>query len=222
MHGALFTWWRILKVNRRNKMLREFTYLVLIFISALFVIKVITVGKKNKKVSTYTLSKKEKLIYFICLTLIISAYSIIIGSLAVNLIIAPKYTNLFLSFQYFWVGVLFSVFGLVILFVSILSLRSSFVIDIGLSQNNKLITRGIYKYIRHPLYLGYILLSCGFFLMVTKMFIVANILIILITCLGWYLYTVLEENFLVKCYKNYTEYKSITGRFLPKLKFKLR
>lgn len=78
---------------------------------------------------------------------------------------------------------------------------------------NKLVTTGIYKKIRHPIYLGWVLLNIGAFLFIgTQLSLCISVLFILF----WYLEARSEERFLETRFKSYKEYKKKTGMFLPK------
>ncbi len=60
-------------------------------------------------------------------------------------------------------GLLFIIIGLVIRMAAIKTLAGQFTYTVKIVDDHKLITSGIYKYIRHPSYLGqaFILLGCG-------------------------------------------------------------
>lgn len=71
-------------------------------------------------------------------------------------------------------------------------------------------TRGIYRYVRHPMYLSLLLFGAG----ATIMFLWTLIPLIL---LGTVLYhkIILEERFLAECYADYDSYKASTKRLIP-------
>lgn len=82
------------------------------------------------------------------------------------------------------------------------------------TENNKLTTRGIYKFIRHPMYTG--LLIIGFSLMISSLSTLTIIIyIFLIAILD--LKASLEERMLIRIHKDYKDYIKNTRRFIPYL-----
>ena len=78
----------------------------------------------------------------------------------------------------------------------------------------KLITHGVYSNIRHPIYLGRILLNLGFLIIlpIIPMLVVAVVFIML-----WYIVALYEEKLLVKRFgKRYHKYKEKVPMFIPK------
>jgi protein-S-isoprenylcysteine O-methyltransferase Ste14 len=60
-----------------------------------------------------------------------------------------------------WVGVGLSVIGFSLVFLSGLALGRQYSADVTIQKEHQLITYGVYRYIRHPRYLGVIALSIG-------------------------------------------------------------
>ena len=79
---------------------------------------------------------------------------------------------------------------------------------------DKIVELGIYRKIRHPIYLGWILLNIGAFLFIGNFL---SLIISIIFIFFWYLEAKQEEKFLEKKFKNYQQYKKKTGMFFPKL-----
>jgi len=78
----------------------------------------------------------------------------------------------------------------------------------------KLTTSGVYSKIRHPIYLGRILLNAGFLIIfpIIPMFFVSIAFIII-----WYLIALYEERTLMKKFgKKYVSYKKKVPMFIPK------
>ncbi|MEK7169177.1 MAG: isoprenylcysteine carboxylmethyltransferase family protein [Patescibacteria group bacterium] len=84
--------------------------------------------------------------------------------------------------------------------------------DFNTVQNNLLIDKGIYKYIRHPIYLGLVLMITGAEILAHSYLIVLTPLIYL-----WiYRHTLREEAHLIsKMKQKYENYKEKTGMFIP-------
>jgi protein-S-isoprenylcysteine O-methyltransferase Ste14 len=60
-----------------------------------------------------------------------------------------------------WVGLSFIVVGLVVRWVSILTLRKYFTTNVAILSDHRIIKAGIYRFIRHPSYSGSIISFCG-------------------------------------------------------------
>jgi protein-S-isoprenylcysteine O-methyltransferase Ste14 len=77
---------------------------------------------------------------------------------------------------------------------------------------SELIQTGIYKYIRHPIYSGILLIALGWSLMYQSLYQLA--ITILLALLFWVKSTY-EEQRLQARFPEYAEYKNRTGMFLP-------
>ena len=114
-----------------------------------------------------------------------------------------------------WAGVvvgILCVFGIYWLFNSI---GSGITPTSGTRKEHKLVTIGIYKYIRHPLYTFGSSLFLAFGLMADNWFIA---LLGVLAFIGMAIRTPKEEaNLIEKFGDEYREYMKRTGRFLPKI-----
>lgn len=81
-----------------------------------------------------------------------------------------------------------------------------------LKQQHKLITHGIYAYIRHPMYTSVILLCLS--LMLSNNILITQI-VILVLIADLILKSTLEEKLLSKRFEEYAQYKQKTWRFIP-------
>ena len=80
---------------------------------------------------------------------------------------------------------------------------------------DKLITEGIYRYLRHPLYTGDILLMWGIFFLMPEVRILIGAIWVTGVLIGWML---LEEKFLLEKFgEEYEEYKKRTPMIVPKI-----
>lgn len=78
----------------------------------------------------------------------------------------------------------------------------------------KLENRGMFRFIRHPLYASYCYYFVGFFLIFQSLFAIPLFLGIY----GYYRTSVYEESILVKNFgEEYIEYQKKTGRFFPRI-----
>ncbi len=81
-----------------------------------------------------------------------------------------------------------------------------------LPDERLLLQRGPYRYIRHPIYLSFLLTAAGFLLLAQSL-----VMLPLLFGLSAVSYPKREEEELVRLYGDaYVEYRSHTGRFLPK------
>ncbi|KAA0449553.1 MAG: isoprenylcysteine carboxylmethyltransferase family protein [Candidatus Thioglobus sp.] len=81
-----------------------------------------------------------------------------------------------------------------------------------LKHNHQLVTSGIYRWIRHPMYSS-VLLMCLALTLTNSHQIAQLVMIVLLLDLA--LKSNLEEKLLAQNFKEYSSYKSKTGRFIP-------
>lgn len=78
----------------------------------------------------------------------------------------------------------------------------------------KLIENGVYGFVRHPIYTGIILAFFGYALICDSGY---RLLISAALFVLFYYKSVYEENRLIDVFPKYSEYKTRTGRFFPKI-----
>lgn len=80
-------------------------------------------------------------------------------------------------------------------------------------RSSDLISHGIYKYVRHPIYSGIVISMLGY-----ALFSGSGFRLIVTVCLliVFYFKSSYEESMLLKCYETYDSYKKSTGRFFPR------
>ena len=92
------------------------------------------------------------------------------------------------------------------------SIRSA--VDAG--EKPKLTTKGIYRYIRHPCYLAFLIEALGIFFIIPN---VITLVLLAYTCVATCGHTIEEEQKLIRVYgEEYERYRREVGRFLPKLR----
>jgi len=87
--------------------------------------------------------------------------------------------------------------------------------DIKLKQGHKLIDSGLFKHIRHPMYLGIMIIGYGVAVIINSS--IALLFMTLVAVPYTYLRASVEEDFLTKNLEGYSDYKKRTKMFLPKL-----
>jgi protein-S-isoprenylcysteine O-methyltransferase Ste14 len=84
---------------------------------------------------------------------------------------------------------------------------------------SKLVTNGPYAYVRNPLYLGNMLIYCGFGIMSMALFPYFQIVGLIYFFVQYYLIVTLEEEYLSKAFVDeYSRYFKSVPRFIPRLK----
>lgn len=73
--------------------------------------------------------------------------------------------SLIVDVEVMWVGVFLCLMGQIMSLAAILELKQSFGIVIKI---NEVVTSGIYRFVRHPMYLGYCMMTIGFMLMTPR------------------------------------------------------
>jgi len=111
-------------------------------------------------------------------------------------------------------------FGLVLtslgyfIFIWSVIARGRYAVSWDMPENQKLVTWGPYRYVRHPSYLGYFLMFTGLFFLWTSILTIFP----LVAIPGYFQITFEEEKLLIQRFGNkYIEYQKKTGRFIPKL-----
>jgi protein-S-isoprenylcysteine O-methyltransferase Ste14 len=117
---------------------------------------------------------------------------------------------------FFAIGMALFVIGLSIRIFSLRKLNQYFTYSVAKVENHKIITSGLYKFIRHPGYLGQLIIFVGISTAISNGL---SILLMMIPITFGYLYRIkVEEKFMAEelgeDYKNYQEH---TKRLIPML-----
>ena len=168
-------------------------------------IKVWVVGTSTKRLFEIIL---ENLLFPV---LILWSAFVIITALGINL---PQIVSVYLI-NVFWlkyVGLLFCYGGLIIFLSALISFGKAWRIGIDPQNSNELITGGIFKYTRNPVFLFMDIYFTGITL------IYPNIVFIVVTfcmLIGIHLQIIREEQFLINKFgEKYLEYKKQTRRYI--------
>lgn len=115
---------------------------------------------------------------------------------------------------FFAIGMALFVIGLMIRIYSILTLKQYFTYSVAKVKNQKIISTGLYKFIRHPGYLGQLIIFIGISTSISNWL---SILLMMIPVTLGYLYRVkVEEKFMRDQFgEDYKNYQERTKKIIP-------
>jgi protein-S-isoprenylcysteine O-methyltransferase Ste14 len=114
----------------------------------------------------------------------------------------------------FAAGAILIIIGLIIRVTSILILKKQFTYTVTKIENHELIEKGLYKYIRHPGYLGQLIIFTGISASLSNW--LSIILMFVPVFLGYSYRIIVEERFmLAQMGEKYTDYQKRTKKLLP-------
>jgi protein-S-isoprenylcysteine O-methyltransferase Ste14 len=125
------------------------------------------------------------------------------------------FANYYLPDWVGWIGVLIILDAAWLLFLSHRDLGRHWTISVGLREGHSLITTGIYKYLRHPMYAAHLVWAFGQILILHNWIAGYSFIV---TMLPFYFYrSRREEEMLIEEFGDeYREYKQKTGALFPK------
>jgi len=113
-------------------------------------------------------------------------------------------------------GLALIVVGLVVRWTAILSLWSYFTVDVSIDDTHRLVTTGIYKFVRHPAYTGSLLSFVGLGLVFLNW--LSLVIIVLPITIAFVYRIKVEEQALVAFFGDqYVRYCETTRRLIPKI-----
>jgi protein-S-isoprenylcysteine O-methyltransferase Ste14 len=115
---------------------------------------------------------------------------------------------------FFLIGAIMVAIGLMIRISAILTLKQQFTYRVTTIENHELIEKGLYKRIRHPGYLGQIVIFLGIATSISNWL---SILFMIVPVLIGYMYRIaVEEKFMIKQMgEKYLDYRKRTKRLIP-------
>lgn len=138
---------------------------------------------------------------------------LLVGIQAVLLVLLLFFTNSSPS-SYYAIGEVVKILGAIILLLSFYDLRKSLTALPLPKDNGQLQINGLYRYVRHPMYVGVLVLSIGICLANTSIYKY-------VLLLGLYLLfnykAEYEEALLRAKYPGYKKYQERTNRFIPRI-----
>lgn len=179
-------------------------YFSLLFFASEFILMI---GKRAKKKGIRVKKDKMSLIIF---------WLVIPVSLTIGFLLSNKNTWNELNYLLAIIGVLCFAMGIVIRWISIIQLNKDFTVDVAISKNHSLNTSGIYKYIRHPSYLGLLLICFGLSIAMNS---ILSFAVIMLPILIVILYRIrIEEKLLLNEFgADYTNYSKRTYRLIHRI-----
>jgi protein-S-isoprenylcysteine O-methyltransferase Ste14 len=115
---------------------------------------------------------------------------------------------------FFVIGSILALIGLIIRVTSILTLKQQFTYTVTKIENHELIETGLYKNIRHPGYLGQLIIFLGISTCLSNW--ISILLMIIPVLLGYLNRITVEEKFMVEQMgQKYIDYQKRTKRLIP-------
>ena len=163
----------------------------------------------NEKI---TIDKKTGLDIFF---LVINGIGMIIPILYV-LTSRLDFANYYLPDWIGWIGSLLFIDAMWILYKSHADLGRQWTATVGMREGHQLVTSGIYKYIRHPMYAAHILWALAQVMMLHNWIAGYSFIVVMVP---FYIYRVTkEEEMLMETFgEEYEKYRNKTGALFPKL-----
>ena len=187
-----------------------FILVTIFYLSFLF--KIILLKRRKKIKVNYLGDKKNKLKNDIKFENILKVFSI--------LMIIVQYFSIIINDNWYFInvfsfiriiGLIIILLGIVLLILALTAIKDNFLIGINPNTNTSLVTSGIYKISRNPIFLGFDLLYIGLF------FVFPNPINLIFTIILVWLFDSLiniEEGYLVSSYKDdYINYKSKVKKY---------
>ncbi len=116
----------------------------------------------------------------------------------------------------FFSGILIIIVGFMIRIISIRTLKQYFTYSVTKAENHEIIEKGFYKFIRHPGYLGQLLIFTGISISLSNW--ISVILMLLTTLIGYMNRIKVEEKFMIEQMGNkYSDYQLRTKKLIPKV-----
>ena len=181
--------------------------IIIIGFSYLYAIFEITMSLMQRRKSTVTKAGDKGSLWL--LYLMITLGYILSFSIGATTLGRVNHWNTFFAIGFTLVAI-----GLVIRIQSILTLKKQFTYSVAKIENHTLIEKGLYKWIRHPGYLGQIIIFIG---IPTSLANWLSVILMLTPVLVGYIYRIsVEERFMVEQMgAEYIGYQKRTKRLIP-------
>jgi len=183
--------------------------IIIIAISYLYGFFEVFMNIRQRSKSNITTSRDKSSLWLL--------YSLITVGYALSFSIgATKIGRIYYWDTFFAIGMMLIVIGFIVRIHSILTLKQFFTYSISKVENHKIIETGLYKFIRHPGYLGQLIIFIGISTSISNWL---SILVMMIPITLGYLYRIkVEEKFMVEQLgEDYLNYQERTNRIIPML-----
>lgn len=148
------------------------------------------------------MSVKPKDITFVTVQLVLFVCYVIIPNFwPINFPVLVKSISLFIT-----------IIGVLVLILGLIQLQKNLTPFPSPKQNSELVTNGLYKFIRHPIYTGIFIAAIGYSFNNghSIRFLISTLLLVL-----FYFKSVYEEKLLSEKFSAYQQYQIKTSRFFP-------
>jgi protein-S-isoprenylcysteine O-methyltransferase Ste14 len=110
------------------------------------------------------------------------------------------------------ISIIITIIGVLVLILGLIQLQRNLTPFPSPKQNSDLVTNGVYKFIRHPIYTGIFTAAIGYSFINghSIRFLISILLLVL-----FYFKSVYEEKLLNKKFSAYQQYQIKTSRFFP-------
>jgi protein-S-isoprenylcysteine O-methyltransferase Ste14 len=127
---------------------------------------------------------------------------------------ATKIGRIYRWNTFFAIGMALFILGLMIRIHALLTLKQYFTYSVAKVEDHKLVETGLYKYVRHPGYLGQLIIFLGISTSISNWL---SILVMMIPVTLGYLYRIkVEERFMLEQLgEDYSNYQERTKRIIP-------
>ncbi|HDO06701.1 MAG TPA: isoprenylcysteine carboxylmethyltransferase family protein [Bacteroidetes bacterium] len=180
------------------------TYFSLLFFLSEFALMIV---KRSKKNGTKAKNDKKSLaLFWVTIPL-----SLTIGFFTAN---RQEWNTLNHAIAIFGLSVL--LIGIIIRWISIIQLNKEFTVNVAIIKNHTLKTDGMYRHLRHPSYLGLLLIGFGLSISMNS---IISMMVVTIPMLAALIYRIkTEENILISQFgETYKDYMKKTYRIIPKI-----
>ncbi len=127
---------------------------------------------------------------------------------------APVFIKKVMLPQFFTeIGLLFMIGGVCVRIGAVLTLKKAFTLNVQVRKEQKLVTYGMYKIVRHPAYTGSIFSLLGISMALRNIF--ATVIVFLLSLICYQIRITVEEKVLIKNFEKYQSYKEHTYKLFP-------
>jgi protein-S-isoprenylcysteine O-methyltransferase Ste14 len=128
--------------------------------------------------------------------------------------IAKSSASLLLPNIFFYIGILFMTLGIIFRWCAVYTLRQYFSYAVEIKAGHSIVKNGLYRYLRHPAYTGFILVLTGIPLCLRLVNVTLLVLVVAIAIFA-YRISIEEKELLLQFGDEYRDYCNGTWRVVP-------